>query len=76
MMPFENIMGNMIYLVLFGVYGLGAWVRQKSALIPVVIGFSIGGLFLGFMPAAFREPVIALLILGAMGIIYALYKER
>jgi len=74
--PYTNIVGNLFFVIFFGVFFLMLWLRQENIMIPSVIGIIAGGALLGFAPAEFRLPAILFISFSIFGVIYSLLKER
>ena len=74
--PYTLILGKLFLLLVFGAYFGMLWVRQEKSVIPIVLGFSIGGLLIGFISEDFAQMAILFIIIGAMGVLYSVYRER
>jgi len=74
--PYTNIVGNLFFVIFFGIFFLMLWLRQENIMIPSVIGIIAGGALLGFAPAEFRLPAILFISFSIFGVIYSLLKER
>lgn len=74
--PYTIVLGKLFFLLIFGAYFGMLWVRQEKSVIPIVLGFSIGGLLLGFISEDFAQMAVLFLIVGAMGVLYSIYRER
>ena len=73
---FTNVMGSVFYLLLFGIYFVMIWIRQESASMPMVLGFVLGAVLLGYVTESFVQGGIVLLVIGATAVFYSLFKER
>lgn len=74
--PFTSVLGNLFYVLLYGLPMVVIWMRQEKAIIPVTISIIIGAFFMGQLPESFVGPAILFVILEVFGIIYSLVKER
>lgn len=74
--PFVAIMGNFFFLILFGTPFIMAWIRQANIIIPVTLGFTVGGLLVVLLPIEYQGVALILLILGFVGVMFGLFKER
>lgn len=74
--PYTVVLGKLFFLLIFGAYFGLLWVRQEKSVIPIVLGFSIGGLLLSFISEDFAQMAVLFLIVGAMGVLYSIYRER
>jgi len=74
--PYTNIVGNLFFVIFFGIFFLMLWLRQENIMIPSVIGIIVGGALLGFAPAEFHLPAILFISFSIFGVIYGLLKER
>lgn len=74
--PFIAVLGNLFYVLLYGLPMIVIWMRQEKALIPAVLSVILGGFFIGQLPESFVGPAILFIILTVFGIIYSLVKER
>jgi len=74
--PYTNIIGNLFFVIFFGVFFLMLWLRQENIMIPSVIGIIVGGALLGFAPAEFHLPAILFVSFSIFGVIYSMLKER
>lgn len=75
-MPYTNIVGNVFYLIIICVPLFMLWIRQENKIIPVVLGLSLGGIFLMFMPEQYIPTAILLILISVTGILYTLFKQR
>ena len=74
--PYTNIVGNLFFVIFFGMFFLMLWLRQENIMIPSVIGIIVGGALLGFAPAEFHLPAILFVSFSIFGVIYSMLKER
>ena len=74
--PYTNIVGNLFFVIFFGIFFLMLWLRQENIMIPSVIGIIAGSALLGFAPAEFHLPAILFVSFSIFGVIYSLLKER
>ena len=74
--PYTNIVGNLFFVIFFGMFFLMLWLRQENIMIPSVIGIIAGSALLGFAPAEFHLPAILFVSFSIFGVIYSLLKER
>ena len=74
--PFVAVIGNFFFLILFGTPFIMAWIRQANVIIPVTLGFTVGGLLIVLLPAEYQGVALLLLILGFVGVMFGLFKER
>lgn len=74
--PYTAVVGDIFFVVLWGLPMIMLWIRQESILIPAMYGLIMGGLLLAFLPASFAATASAMIVLSVMGILYMFYKER
>lgn len=74
--PFTIPFGRLFFLFVFGIYFVMLWMRQEDSTIPIVLAFSIGGILLGMISEDFAGTAILFIIIGGMGILYSVYRER
>lgn len=74
--PFVAVLGNFFFLILFGTPFIMAWIRQANIIIPVTLGFTIGGLLIVLLPVEYQGVALLLLIVGFAGVMFGLFKER
>ena len=74
--PYQAIMGNMFFIVLFGLPAVMMWMRQGSLLIPSMYGIIFGTTLFAFFPTSFAATASAIIIMSVLGTFYAFYKER
>lgn len=74
--PFTSVLGNLFYVLLYGLPMVVIWMRQEKAIIPAILSIIIGAFFIGQLPESFVGPTILFVILTVFGIIYSLVKER
>jgi len=75
-LPYTLVIGRLFFLIVYGVFFAMLWIRQESSIIPIVLGFSVGGLLLGFVSEDFAQTAVLFIIIGAMGVLYSVYRER
>lgn len=74
--PYQVIMGNMFFIVLFGLPAVMVWIGQGSLLIPSIYGIIFGTTLFAFFPASFAATASAIILMSILSVFYAFYKER
>lgn len=74
--PYTIPFGRLFFLFIFGIYFVMIWMRQEKSIVPVVLAFSIGGILLGMISEDFAGTAVLFIIIGGMGVMYSLYRER
>lgn len=74
--PYTLIIGKVFFLIIYGIFFVMLWVRQEKSIVPIVLAFSIGGLLIGFISEDFAGTAVLFIIIGAMGVLYSIYRER
>jgi hypothetical protein len=74
--PYTLILGRLFFLIIYGIYFVMLWIRQEKSIVPIVLAFSIGGLLIGFISEDFAGTAVLFIIIGAMGVLYSIYRER
>jgi PKD repeat protein len=75
-LPYKDIMGNVVFVFLFGLPFLMTWLNQGRIIIPLVWGIILGFGMLSFLPPAFYLTALAIIAIGVTGIMFILYKKR
>ena len=75
-LPYVNIMGNIFFLLLFGMPFMMAWIRQQAVIIPVIWGIILGSTIELFLPQEYGLIAKLILVLSILGIFYLVFKER
>ena len=74
--PYQVVVGNMVFVIIFGIPLVMFWIRQGSLIIPSVFGIVLGTLLLSFFPSSFAVTASAIIILSILATFYTFYKER
>lgn len=74
--PYTIPFGRLFFLFVYSIYFVMLWMRQEKSIIPIVLAFSIGGIFLGMISEDFAKTAVLFIIIGAMGVLYSVYRER
>lgn len=74
--PYTVPLGRLFFVFVFGIYFVMLWIRQEKSIIPIVLAFSIGGILLGMISEDFAGTAVLFIIIGGMGVMYSLYRER
>lgn len=74
--PYTIPFGRLFFLFVFGIYFVMLWMRQEDSIVPIVLAFSIGGILLGMISEDFAGTAVLFIIIGGMGVMYSLYRER
>lgn len=74
--PYTSFMGNFFYLFLwFMVFGM-IWIRTDKNTVPTTLGFIIGGIVVGTMPAQYQL-IAQLVVVGGMFVaLYLFLRDR
>jgi len=74
--PYIAVIGNMFFVILFGIPMIMFWIRQGSLIIPSVFGIVLGTLLLSFFPSSFAATASAIIVLSILATFYTFYKEK
>ena len=74
--PYQVVVGNMFFAILFGIPMVMFWIRQASLIIPSVFGIVLGAVMFSFMPSSFAATASAIIIMSILATLYTFYKER
>jgi len=74
--PYTDIIGNVFFLILWGLPMVMLWIKQESMLMPCMFGLIMGTLLLAFLPSSFATTASAMIVLSLMGIIYMWAKAK
>lgn len=74
--PYQGVVGNMFFCILFGLPMAMFWIRQSSLIIPSVFGIVLGFAMFNFMPSSFAATASAIIIMSILANFYNFYKER
>jgi hypothetical protein len=74
--PFTGTFGSIFYLFVFGTPLLMLYIRQDSLATPTTIMFLFGSMMLFMLPAQWQAIGGALMVLGLLGALFKLFKER
>lgn len=74
--PYQVVVGNMFFAILFGIPMVMFWIRQSSLIIPSVFGIVLGVAMFNFMPSNFAATASAIIIMSILATLYNFYKER
>lgn len=75
-LPFTGTFGSIFYLFVFGTPLLMLYIRQDSLATPTTIMFLFGSMMLFMLPAQWQAIGGALMVLGLLGALFKLFKER
>ena len=74
--PYQVVVGNMFFAILFGIPMLMFYLRQGSLIIPSMIGIVMGTTLFAFFPASFAATASAIIVMSILAVFYTFYKER
>lgn len=74
--PYTIPFGRIFFVFIFGIYFVMLWMRQEKSIIPIVLAFSIGGILIGMIAEDFAGTAVLFIIIGAMAVIYSVFRER
>ncbi|MCK5138233.1 MAG: PKD domain-containing protein [Thermodesulfovibrionia bacterium] len=74
--PFQVVVGNMFFAILFGIPMLMFYLRQGSLIIPSMFGIIMGTMLFAFFPASFAETASAIIVMSMLAVFYTFYKAR
>ena len=74
--PYITVIGNFVFLIIFGLPFLMMWIRQESMLMPSIFGLIFGIVLFSFMPAQFVATATAMIVFSLTGFIFVWAKER
>lgn len=74
--PFQAVIGNMFFVILFGIPMIMFWIRQGTVLIPSMFGIIMGTVMFAFFPASFAATASAIILMSVLAVFYTMYKER
>lgn len=74
--PYTSVFGSIFYLFIFGTPLLMLYIRQDSLAAPTTIMFLFGSMVLFMLPAQWQAIGGALMVLGLLGALFRLFKER
>lgn len=75
MMPFTDLMGYWIFVILWAVYLFGVWNRERSTELTIVIMFITGPLWGLLLPPETYQFLYLCLAMGIAAVAYKLYKK-
>jgi len=74
--PFQSTVGNMFFVIIFGIPMLMFWIRQESLIIPSMFGIILGTTLFAFFPTSFAATASAIIIMAVLSVFYSFYKQR
>lgn len=74
--PYQVVVGNMFFAILFGIPMLMFYLRQGSLIIPSMFGIIMGTMLFAFFPASFAATASAIIVMSILAVFYTFYKER
>lgn len=74
--PYTSVFGSVFYLFLFGTPMLMLYIRQDDLATPITIMFLFGSMILFMLPAQWQAIGGALMVLGLIGALFRIFKER
>ena len=73
---YTDVIGNVFYLVIFGVPLLMLWLRQENVIMPIVMGLIVGVAGFSLLPPEYRVVSITFLGLSFAAIAFTIFKSR
>ena len=73
---YTDVIGNVFYLVIFGVPILMLWLRQDNVIMPIVMGLIVGVAGFSLLPPEYRVVSITFLGLSFAAIVFTIFKSR
>lgn len=73
---YTDVIGNVFYLVIFGVPILMLWIRQDNVIMPIVMGLIVGVAGFSLLPPEYRVVSITFLGLSFAAIAFTIFKSR
>ena len=74
--PYQVVVGNMFFAILFGIPMSMFYLRQGSLIIPSMFGIILGTVLFAFFPASFAATASAIIVMSILAVFYTFYKER
>lgn len=74
--PYQTVVGNVFFLILFGLPMMMFYLRQNSLIIPATFGIILGVVLFNFLPSSFAATASAIVVMSILGTLFSFYKER
>ena len=74
--PYTHFMGNTFYLILWALVGLMIWIRSDKITVPTTLGFIIGGVVIGMLPAQYQLVAQLIIVSGLFAALFVFFKEK
>jgi len=74
--PYTGAMGSIFYIFVFGMPMLMLYIRQDSMSAPITVVILFGSVILYMLPAQWHAIGGALMVLGLLGALFRIFKER
>jgi hypothetical protein len=73
---YRDFMGNLFFVLFYGVIFLMMWIRQGNIIIPSVIGLMLGGMMIAMLPAEYHAVAVVFISMGVFAVLYTMFKSR
>jgi len=73
---YRDMIGNLFFVLFYGIIFLMMWIRQGDILIPSVIGLILGSLMIAMLPAEYHMVAVVFVAMGVFAVLYTMFKSR